>query len=117
MSLIDPSTPEGFFHMRLAAYKVALTRQGHDRFQGGANASQSSYFDTLEPDAAPWVPVVAPQAGKAVIEQLRNRWSREGEELLFSMTDVLESLREKLNDTSDDEPAEEPVSDFVYPIF
>ena len=119
MNLIDPSTPEGFFHLRLGPYKFRLIEEGKSFFPEGPDPEQASYFEdsTKSKDAGDGIESeTVLLTAKGLLEKLRADWVADGEELLFEMTESLEALRHHvvINKAPDEE---EGISDFVYPLF
>ena len=118
MSLIDPTTPEGFFHLRLVPYKLRLLDEGRSLFPRGPEPGRESYFE--DPTAGADVagvdsdPALLTAAG--TLAKLRAGWASRGESLLLSLTEPLEGLRERLA-LREPEEEEKSLSDFVYPLF
>lgn len=117
MSLIDPSTPEGFFHLRLGPYKMRLLEEGKSYFPAGPEPGLESYFEEplatenengIESDPATLT-------AKGMLEKLRADWASEGETLLFELSEPLEDMRRHI--VMNKPPDEEEISDFVYPLF
>jgi hypothetical protein len=46
LTLIDPSMPDGFFHMRLVPYKSLMVKQGVSFFATKPEPGRESYFET-----------------------------------------------------------------------
>ena len=116
MSLIDPYTPAGFFHLRLVPLKTRLLKKGKVFFPVGATANQESYFEqppgeAIESDSEYLVP------GK-LLQRLREHWEAEENHGLAELADTLKQLHNRIMSEARAEKGEEPeLSDFVYPLF
>ena len=118
MSLIDPSTPEGFFHIRLGPYKMRLLEEGRSLFPAEPEPDRKSYFEV--PPASANGGIVSDPAlltAKSLLEKLRVDWDADGETLLAEMTEPLEELRRHIVTSRPPGDEDEGVSDFVYPLF
>ena len=118
MSLTDPTTPEGFFHLRLVPCKLRLLEEGRSLFPRGPEPGRESYFEEPPPGGKTHRveadPTILTPGG--TLERLRARWESGGEELLLALSAALEGLRKRLADRPPQDEEEE-ISDFVYPLF
>lgn len=120
MSLIDPVTPEGFFHMRLVPYKLRLLEEGRTLFPEKPDPDRDSYFeDPLVPAKDSHIQVAGPSTltGKHKVTELRSRWVAAGEDLLFDLSEDLEAVRRTIVEGSQSPENDDVISDFVYPLF
>lgn len=119
MTLIDPTTPEGFFHMRIVPYKMRLLEEGRSLFPERPEHDRDSYFD------APMVPAehdhirceATTLTGSCQVERLRSAWNAGGDAALINVAEDLEALRQNVIRNKPPEDDDGQVSDFVYPLF
>lgn len=117
MPLIDPATPDGFFHMRLVPYADAAREAGLGFFAPGPDVEAESYFEP--PRAGSPGPQMVCDAtllsAAGVITRLAEAWADESG-VLGDLASDLEALRQTI--VSDASPEKDPeLTDFVYPLF
>lgn len=124
MPLIDPQTPEGFFHMRLAPLNQSMLNNDVSFFATQPDVENSSYFN--EAGAADRHGIekrccgLAPIRAQEVVGELLRLWQTQEHyaEILGPVQSALTALQASIiaeREAPTDRGAEE-VSDYIYPI-
>ena len=117
MSLIDPATPEGFFHMRVGPYAEKARETEVTFFPMEPDADAESYFVPAR-GGTEGPQVLCDKAllnGAGVVSRLLEQWKTEPA-LLHEFGADLELLRQSI--VSDTPPENDPeITDFVYTLF
>ena len=117
MSLTDPKTPEGFFHMRVVPYADLCRRKGVTFFSEKPEPEAHSYFESAR--AAVDQPRIIQDAdllsGAGCVARLLQHWSSENRTLAEFGAD-LEAMRLFIAE-GEQTPDEIELTDFVYPLF